>query len=336
MRNILIFGATGNVGAYLALYLKNDSNNNVIAVGRRKNDNGFFKKHGIDYYSVEISNKENFKKLPSENIDTIIHLAGAMPAHMEGYIPMVYVDSIVKGTLNVLEYCRKINCNRIIFSQSKADSVYLEDDSEKLIPSDIQKKFPLTGDHSVYSICKNAAVDLIEHYYHEHGIKRFIIRMPTIYCYAPNPYFYVNGQKKWMAYRYLMDRAIKGQPIEVWGNPYRKKDLLYIDDYCQLLEKCIHSSITGGVYNAGTGIGTSLEDQILGIVEVFSDSENRSDVVYRPDKPDSDNFIYDISKAKDELNYNPEFSYVDSLIAFKKEMELNRFEQLWGKEEDYE
>lgn len=334
MKNIIIFGATGNVGAYLALYLK--SKYNVIAVGRRKHDNGFFELHGINYYSLDISDKESFNILPSENVHTIIHLAGAMPAHMKDYFPLKYVDSIVKGTLNVLEYCRSIGCDKIIFSQSKADSIYLEDDTDKLIPSDIYKKFPLTGDHAVYSICKNAAVDLIEHYYYEYGIRRFVIRMPTIYCYAPDPYFYVNGTKKWMAYRYLMDQAIKGQPIEIWGDPQRKKDLLYVDDYCHLLEKCIDSERDGGVYNAGTGIGTSLEDQILGIVEVFSNQNSRSQVSYRPDMPDADNFIYDISKTRRELNYNPQYSYIDSLKAFKREMQLNRFEQLWGRAKDYE
>ena len=51
MKTVLIFGATGTVGAYASLYLT-EHNYNVIAVGSRKDDNGFFADYGIDYYVV--------------------------------------------------------------------------------------------------------------------------------------------------------------------------------------------------------------------------------------------------------------------------------------------
>lgn len=41
MNNVLVLGATGNLGAYFALALKN-AGFNVIAAGHRKSDNGFF------------------------------------------------------------------------------------------------------------------------------------------------------------------------------------------------------------------------------------------------------------------------------------------------------
>ena len=60
MKNIIVFGATGNLGAYIAMHLK-ECGYNVIAVGGRKNDNNFFKSKGIDYYSIDIrdKNKDN-------------------------------------------------------------------------------------------------------------------------------------------------------------------------------------------------------------------------------------------------------------------------------------
>ena len=130
-----------------------------------------------------------------------------MPAAMKGYEPRKYIDSIVIGTLNVLNFALKTHVKKIIFSQSRADSNYLM--GKKPIPSDIVKKFPLTGDHAVYSICKNAAVDMIEHYYYQYKLKRFILRLPTIYAYHPNKYFYVDGIKKTIAYRLIMDKAMK-------------------------------------------------------------------------------------------------------------------------------
>ena len=50
MKNIIVFGATGGIGAYTVLHLHDTGKYNVIAVGHRKNDNGFFEQYGISYY----------------------------------------------------------------------------------------------------------------------------------------------------------------------------------------------------------------------------------------------------------------------------------------------
>ena len=55
MKTIVVFGATGKVGCYTTLYLK-EKGYTVIAVGKRKSDNGFFADNGIHYESVDIMN----------------------------------------------------------------------------------------------------------------------------------------------------------------------------------------------------------------------------------------------------------------------------------------
>lgn len=334
MKKIIVFGATGTIGAYTVIDLKKKGYD-VIAVGHRQSDNCFFPSNGIPYYSVDISDVSGFNRLRGEidHVDVVVHFAGVMPAAMKGYHPEVYVDSVLKGTLNVLNFCVDKGAERILFSHSRADSNYLMGKSP--IPSDIVKKFPLTGDHAVYSICKNAAVDLIEHYYHQYGLKRFVLRLPTIYAYHPNKFFYVNGIRKTIAYRFIMDRAMKGEDIEIWGDPSKAKEIVYIGDALQLFEKCILSEKDGGVYNLGGGVAISLEEQIRGIVEVFT-VDKRSKIVYCPDKPDAREFVHDISKTRRELGYEPQYDYMSLLTAFKKEMEMQRFRQLWGNEADYE
>ena len=329
---IIVFGATGT--AYSTMYFK-DKGYDVIAVGKRESDNGFFAINGIPYYSVDISNKNDFSKLEAiEQVDIILHLAGVMPAAMKGYEPRKYIDSIVIGTLNVLNFALKTHVKKIIFSQSRADSNYLM--GKKPIPSDIVKKFPLTGDHAVYSICKNAAVDMIEHYYYQYKLKRFILRLPTIYAYHPNKYFYVDGIKKTIAYRLIMDKAMKGEDVEIWGDPSKAKEIVYIDDALQLFEKCVISEMDGGMYNLGGPAAVSLEEQIKGIVDVFSISGVKSKIIYCPDKPDAREFVNDISKTHHDLGYEPRYDYNSLLLAFKKEMELQRFKGLWGEERDYD
>jgi len=331
-RSILILGATGHVGGYATLYLK-ERGYNIIASGYRGSDNGFFAEHDIPYYSIDIKKQSDFEVLLENDIGLIIHAAGIMPSKMSGYNPQSYIDSIVSGTLNVLEFGRGKCIDKIIFTHSRADSNYLIGTKNK-IASDIEKKFPLTGDHSIYSICKNAAVDMIEHYYYQFGIKRFIFRLPTIYSYHPNKYFNLNGKKILKAYRSIMEQAINGQDIEMWGDPSMEKEITYVNDLCQCFEKAIESKLDGGMYNVGRGIGVTLEEQIKGIVEVFC-SNVKSQIISCPDKPNARQFVHDISKTQTELGYTPEYDYTRLLNEFKHEMEMNRFSKLWGREEDY-
>ena len=61
MKKIVIFGATGNIGAYLVDYCNSHidkSKYEVVAVGRRKTD--FFEKRGIRYCQVDITKDEDF------------------------------------------------------------------------------------------------------------------------------------------------------------------------------------------------------------------------------------------------------------------------------------
>ena len=91
MDTIVIFGATGSVGVYTALFLKKKGYN-ISAVGQRKSDNGFFAEYDIPYYSVNIANKNDFNILPVSGVDQVLHFAGAMPARMQGYDPYQYHD----------------------------------------------------------------------------------------------------------------------------------------------------------------------------------------------------------------------------------------------------
>ena len=328
MGKTIIFGATGKLGAYVALYLK-DCGHEVIAVGRRVSDNDFFKDYDIPYYSVDIEKEGEFEKLPQSGVENVLHFAATMPAAMSGYDSGIYVTNIIGGTLNVLKYCVKINASRVVYTQSHADTAHLQGSTE-LIPADIQRSFPLTGDHSIYSICKNTTVDLIEHFYHQFGLKRFVLRLPTIYTYIPDPFFYVNGKRQMRAYRYIIEKVRKAEPVEIWGNPELKKEIVYIKDFCRIVEKATESTKEGGMYNVGRGIGVSLDEQIKGIIDVFSPSNQKSEIVYCPDKPNGKQFIHDISKTINELGYQPKYNYRQGLKDFKIEMEMNRFSKLWG------
>ena len=331
MKTVIVFGATGGIGAYTALHLI-ESGYDVIAVGNRKSDNDFFSQYGIKYYSVDIANFESFSVLPKKNIDTLINFAGVLPAR--NYDPRLFINSFTMGTLNVLEYMRKIGCRTIITAQTPADLWYLQNTTNPM-PADALRSFPPSTDHSIYTIAKNAAIDIIEYYHNTYDFSRFIFRFFNVYMYHPNPYYYVDGEKKMMSFRLIMDKARKGEPIEVWGDSSRTKEMLYVKDLTLLIEQAIESDKKGGIYNVGSSKQVSLEEQIDGIIDVFSDVK-RSEKVYCPEKPDALFNHLDISKTIKDLDYKPQYSYIDWLRDFKLEEEMNRFEKLWGTRDDYE
>lgn len=333
MKRVIVFGATGNLGAYIALYLK-ENGYDVIAVGHRKSDNGFFNSKMIEYYSVDIINKGGFDALPKSDIYAVAHFASSLPSRY-AFDPNNLIESITIGTLNVLEYMRKIGCKKIIFPQTPSDMAKYHN-CGMTIPEDAPRHFPLTGDHAVYTIAKNAAVDLIEHYHAQYGISRFVLRFFTIYQYHPNAYHYADFKRRMMPYRMLMDRAEKGLPIEIWGNCKKAKEMVYIKDFIRLVKLCVDSESEGGIYNVGNGWQVTLEEQIKGIIEVFSPKGKPSPIVYCPEKPDPLENAFDITKITNEFGYRPQYSYIDQLNDFKREMKEEPMAGLWGTRKDYE
>lgn len=331
MKRIVVLGATGSVGVYTVLALK-EAGFEVVACAHRSSDNGFFEEYGIEYRSIDVKNRSSLDVITGK-VDGVVHFAGAMPARMKVYDPFEYIDSIIVGTLNVLEFMRERKCDKIVFSQSIADILYRFGTTEP-IGDDVERRFPLNTDHSVYSIAKNAAVNLIEHYHAKYGFRRFILRLPTIYVYQPNPFYYVDGKKRWMGWRYIIDQARKGKTLEVWGDPNSTKEMVYVKDFAQMVKCAVTSNLDGGIYNVGCGNPVSIEEQIKIIAEVFADKK-KSDIVYCPDKPDSPQFVLSIEKARRELGYNPKYSFRDMMLDIRHDMETNPFEKLWGKEEDY-
>lgn len=332
-KTIVIFGATGKVGCYTALHLK-EKDYHVIACGRRASDNGFFADYDIPYYSVDFMNQDDFKKLPQKDVYGVIHLAAVLPATMKGYYPRVYVESNIFGTMNVLDYAVAAGVKRFVYPKSVADVDYLHG-STKPIPADAVPRFPINTDHTIYAITKNASVDIISHYSAKHGFRYYIIRLHNVFGFHPNPTFYKNGIKRWTGMRSIIEKAKRGEDIELWGNPDCARDFCYIKDLTQIIEKMMSSNGESGVYNVGVGKTISRKDQIQALIDIWSPKEHPSKIIVNRKKPDSPFFLMDISKTKEQLGYEPKYFYKEGMIDIKDEMERNRFKKLWGTEKDY-
>lgn len=330
---VLVLGATGNLGAYSAIALKN-AGFDVVAAGRRAEDNGFFAINRIPYYSIDITEKKNFECLMREHISTVVNFAGELPSRC-AFNPQALIRTITEATVNVLEFMKQSGAKKIIFPTTPYDLSYLHETGMP-IPADAKRSFPATGDHSIYAIAKNAAVDLIENYHNEYGFSRFILRFFTIYQYHPNAYHYADGHMRMMPYRMLMKKASLGEPICIYGNPSRVKEMVYIKDFVQVVVNAVRSELEGGFYNIGSPERISLDEMIHGIVDVFSPEGKKSQISYDPMMPDTLQSMLDWSKTKAELGYEPQYTYLKMLKDFKNEMETEPFAKLWGVGNFYE
>ena len=324
-RKIVVFGSAGNLGKYFIDYLLNNLNKNeyeIISIGTKSEYPYSFYKG--KYIQVDISRRSDFNKLPMENIYAIVDFAGVLPAYLKEDNPYKYIDVNITGTLNILEYCKEVKADRIIYTHTWAEmNGYLKE--KKPLKPNLSRKPIYTGDHAIYTVTKCAAVDLIECYHHMYGLKNFIFKLPNIYMYSPEEFYYVDGEKKYISYRYMIKRAMEGKNIELWGNPELGKDIIYVKDLCQMIFKSLFVDKSSGYYNAGTGIKTTMREQIEGIIKVFSPKDKLSKIIECPEKRDCDDFVMDIQNIKDDLGYEPQYSYLEYLKDYKKEMELNRF-----------
>lgn len=332
-KKIIIFGATGNVGSYVFKYVTEyfDSEKyEVIASGRRETD--FFEKNGWTYYSVDLSRKEDFAKLPQEGVYAVIYLAAQIPSYMEGYQPEKYFQSNIIGAYNVLDYCRKTGADRILFSTTNYD-VSLSWGPNVVLKPDMPLNFSYKGDHALYVITKNTAVELMKHYHAEYGLKYFVFRFPTIYNYSSYHYYHPNGVKTLRPVYRMIEMAKKGEPLEIWGDPNYSKDMVHVYDCAQMLCKAVEADRETGFYNVGTGIPVTLQQQVEAIRDVFSPKDHPSPIVYCPEKPCGGGCLMDVTNAKEELGYEPKYDVHALFQNYKEEMEVERFKELRGVEE---
>jgi UDP-glucose 4-epimerase len=326
-KKIILFGATGNTGSYLLKYALDffDADEyEVIASGRRETN--FFDRMGVQYLPVDITKEEEFSKLPTENVYAVMLLSAVIPSYMASYEPKKYVDSIVIGGYNVMEYCRKVHADRIIYTQTVFDvSLYPHD---VILKPDAKPNFSYSGDHAVYVVSKNCALELLEHYRQEYGIKKFIFRLPTIYSYSPYQYYFPNGKKTMRPVYQMINKAMNGETLEVWGDPSYSKDMVHVYDFSQMLCRAVLAERNSGFYNVGTGMPVTLTEQISTIVDVFSPKDKRSEIVFCPDKPSTGGFLMDIVNAKDELGYVPQYDCRKLFEDYREEMKVSRFLEL--------
>lgn len=329
---VLIFGATGFIGLYTAEAFL-EKGYQVLGLGRNKKTAELLRKMGAEFMEFDITNTEDFKKLPTNDVDTVILLAGLLPANAKVDLnrdenAADYFNVNVIGTINVLEYCRKNGIKKVISNSSYSD-VSGAWGKKFPITEDEPRDFSFVGDHAVYVISRNAACDVMEYYNQQHHLQCAWFRFPPVYGVGPHGTIYVNGKAKKSGYATFIDNAIEGRDIEIWGDAHLKRDIIYVKDVADAYVRAAESDRTYGLYNMTGHVQIDLQEQAEVIIDVFS-KEQKSRITYKPDKKNSTPpYLYSMDKAKRDFGFEPR--YVDFRLMmedYKQELESGRWNLL--------
>jgi UDP-glucose 4-epimerase len=329
---VIVIGATGFIGMYTVEALV-QSGKKVLATGRNEKLGKKLQDMGADFLQLDITNKSDFDKLPTNGVEGVILLAGLLPANAKADLTndenaADYFEVNVIGAINVLEYCRKNGIKKVIGSCSYSD-VSGAWGKGYPITEEEPRDFKFTGDHAVYVISKNACNDVMEYYNQQHGMQCAWFRFPPVYGVGPHGTIYVNGKAYKSGIATFIDNAKEGKDIELWGNPHIKRDIIYVKDVATAYVMALESEKTYGLYNMTSGTQLDLEEQAQAVIDVFG-TDKGSKLVYRPEKPNNTpSFWYSMEKAKRDFGFVPKYiNYYDMMIDYKKELESGRWDDL--------
>lgn len=337
---VIIIGATGFIGMYTTEKFIQEGYQ-VFATGRNRATMSTLERFGATVADLDITCKEDFKKLPTENIEGVLLLAGMLPANEATDVnkeenAAEYFRVNVEGTINVLEFCRKHGIKKVISCCSYSDVRNAWKKGVALKETE-PRNFQFTGDHAVYVISKNAANDVMEYYNQQHGMQCASFRFPPVYGVGPHSVIYVNGKYYKSGIQTFIENAQRGEDIEIWGDPHISRDIIYVKDVAAAFVKALQSDKTRGLYNMTSGTELDLEEQAKAVIEIFGEAR-KSKIIYRPDKANNTpSFLFDMSKAKKDFGFIPQYtSYMDMMIDYKKELESGRWHEIMSSREKKE
>jgi len=332
-KNILVFGAAGFMGTYLIDELLKQkfqiTASDISSIGEK-----YYHEKNIPYVHVDITNNDDFEKLNKESYDTVIHLAATQPANVsiQNYNPKDYINVNVIGTLNILEFCRKNKVRKIVYASSHRNTQGLWAKINRPINEEDGRSIKYSGQYSMFSISESAAQDCVLHYQEEFGLKTIIFRLPPVYGYGPHTEIFFDGKPIKTGFQIFIENALACKPLEVWGDWNVGRDIIYIKDVTSAFIKAIQENTANGLYNITSGKRITLKEEAETIAKIFWGDNSRPEVINKPEKQNHlDSFLYDITKAKKDLGWYPQYNFEDMLYDFIKEGTHNDYRYLLEK-----
>ncbi len=231
--------------------------------------------------------------------DCIVHLAaraGVRPSLAE---PMLYAETNINGTLNLLELAREHAVKQFVFGSSS--SVY---GINAKVPFDEDE--PIRQPISPYAATK-AAGELICHTYaHLYGIRCVCLRFFTVYGARQRPDLAIHKFARLIS---------EGRAIPVFGDGTTRRDYTFVDDIIAGVRAAIdYEASMYEVINLGESRTVELRD----LIALLEKELGREAVIDRqPAQPgDVPQTFADITKARRLLGYNPQTPIEEGIRRF--------------------
>jgi CDP-paratose 2-epimerase len=229
--------------------------------------------------------------------DAIIHLAAQVAVTTSLLDPLSDFEVNARGTLNVLEACRKRAPEAaLVFASTNKVYGKLEG-----VTKPVDESRPLDF-HSPYGCSKGAADQYVRDYARCYGMRTVVFRESCIY----GLHQYGTEDQGWVAH--FMHAIARRRPITIYGDGTQVRDLLNVSDLCRLYERALESidRCQGEAFNIGGGADNArsvlqvlhLAEELLETPARFSFSDWR--------EGDQRYFVADASRATQVLGWRPE------------------------------
>lgn len=306
--NILVTGSSGFIGSHLTELLLEESNF-VVGVDnfdpyysriiKESNMEHALRNKNFKFIEGDIRDLELMRKIIVDNkIELVVHLAAKAGVRPSISNPSEYFDVNITGTLNVIEAMKDAGCKNLILASSS--SIYGD-----------QTKVPFNEDDMVdrpispYAASKKSAELLAHVYSHLYSMNITCLRFFTVYGPRQRPDLAIHKFAR------LID---EGESIPVYGDGSTARDYTFILDITSGINKAIKNMKGYKIYNLG-------ESQVIKLNELIAAIENtlekKAIINWLPEQPgDVKQTFADISKARKELGYQPQFDFKEGVCLF--------------------
>ncbi len=255
-----------------------------------------------DYAAVEKVFREYRPRL-------VIHFAAE--SHVDRSIlgPAPFVEANIIGTFNLLEACRNFwkDQEGAKFLHVSTDEVY-----GSLGAAGHFTEETAYDPSSPYSASKAAGDHLARAYFRTYGLSTIITNCSNNY----GPYQFPEKLIPLM-----IENALEGKPLPVYGKGENVRDWLYVEDHCRALWSIAQKGEPGETYNIGGNNEWKNLDIVHKICEVLAAELGREPgdftglITFVADRPGHDlRYAIDAAKIKGELGWEPEETFETGIV----------------------
>lgn len=255
----------------------------------------------------DIGDRDLVTKLLAEHRpDAIINFAAE--SHVDRSIdwPAEFVQTNVVGTLGLLECAR--DYWRSLDGESRDAFRFLHVSTDEVYGSlGAEGKFTeqtAYAPNSPYSASKAASDHLVRAFQHTYGL-------PTLTTNCSNNYGPYQFPEKLIPL--IIQKALVGEPLPVYGDGRNIRDWLFVGDHCSAIRRVLEAGRVGETYNVG---GNAERENITVVKTVCALLDARqplangkpreSLIAYVKDRPGHDRrYAIDSSKLQNELGWQP-------------------------------